>query len=922
MAVIGITLRQLAEVPKSCCVSDTDLDLLVRAQHPDPGSLLGPHVISGYAVLRCWVSGAQAIHVKSDVFLGEISDEKVDPPSQVSLQQVAAHLSDCPWLFEAAFEFEGEKLDTAALRSKWNYEMCVEYGDGHSSTLTDPYSLGPLLPESFLRGWASGTPEEPPASMFGARHMELRSERSGLWGTRFAVWAPHAKAVSVVGDWNFWDRRAHPLCRRQSFGTWELFLPVWDLRGQKFGYAILDSEGKHVVKTDPFALEFVDPSEGGHDAKVPEQDEYSRAAWNGNFSWSDGAWLEHRAKSFGSDSWSSQPLSIYEVHLASWSHTEAGEPRGYRAIAEPLAKHVKELGFTCVEFLPVSQYPSEQSWGYQCAAGLYAVDRRLGTPDDFRYLVDTLHQHSIAVFVDFVVAHFAKDEWGLVRYGGAPQFEYEGELGELPGWGTARFDYSKPEVRSYLLGAAHFWIEHFHIDGLRLDAVAAMVYRSFGREEDGDAILAGKGVINEDGVALLRELCSQVRSRHPGVLLSAEESTNFKWVTSRAAVHGTERQQVQVQDLGFHLKWNMGFSFDTLQFFGTEAAKRPHLETFGCKRLAWYLVYAFNERWILPFSHDNAAHRSLLDQMTAPGEGDSKVRFALLRLMLLYTVGMPGRPLLFMGSEVGEEAWSHNRPIDWTKVAADPSKKQLKSWVAKLLHLYRDLPALHRQDDEAAGFAWIDKDSSSRCIYAWQRSTPGEADTIVVVNASASHVQQYQVRMNPSASGPWRCLAATSLEDEPGAEQAPPTVDVLPGCDHFVVDLPPCAAQLWSAPDPAAASVPAGLARLQFQVRHAESKPGECSVHVVGNCAELGNWDPKSGLVLKSNETAFPIWHAHIDLPPTSDTVLFKFVIVQNGRGYDAAGEVSWENLPHNANREVRFTADSVVRINAEFGRL
>lgn len=905
-------IRPLQEVPEACGISDADIELLTQGRHPDPGQLLGPRLIAEHIVVRCWVSGAQAVAIASDVFLPlENTDAKEDPPSEVALQLVTRCPAECPWLFEKAFKLEGTFSKEA-----WHYEIRVRYGADASSSLQDPYSLGALLPESFLRTWSSGNPDQPPASMFGAHHMELRDIRPGLWGTRFAVWAPHARAVSVVGDFNFWDGRAHPMCRRSEYGTWELFLPVWDLRGQKYGYKILPSEGDPIIKTDAFALEFVDPSDGGHDAKIPEQDDYSRSAWNGTFPWTDSPWLQHRSHAFSPENWAAQPLSIYEVHLASWAKCGEGQQTSYRTLAEPLAKHVKELGFVAVEFLPLSQYPSEQSWGYQCAAGLYAVDTRLGTPDDFRYLVDTLHKNSIAVYIDFVAAHFAKDEWGLARYSGAAQFEYEGALGELPGWGTARFNYSKPEVKSYLIGAIDHWIRHFHVDGIRLDAVAPMIYQSFGREEDGDAILAGRGVVNEDGVKFLRDLCSRVRAHHPDVLMFAEESTNYKWVTCRPAVNATERHSVNVQDLGFHCKWNMGFTFDALAFLGTEFTKRPQLETFGWKKLAWYLAYAFNERWVLPLSHDNANVKSILDQMT-PNGADAASKLAHFRMLLMYVIGMPGRPLLFMGSEVGEESWCFSRPIDWKRIADDKSKQHLQSWVGKLMKLYRETPSLHRLDDDADGFAWIDKDSSGRCIYAWLRRAKGEADAIVVMNASSCHVPDYRVAVCQNAFRFWRCIAATCLSDEADASQQcePMTVEIAHGATNFPTDLPACAAQLWVA-GPAASgyspAVPGGAAKIKFQVNHNGTLQDGEVLRVVGGRPELGSWQPKDGAPLEVNTDSNHIRQTTVDVPLGNGPIEYKFVIVRKD------GSVCWE--PFQGNRHVNLEIGVVSLVNAKFG--
>jgi len=889
-------LQLLDDVPEACAVSYDDVQLLADATHPNPKHVLGVQVMGPFVVLRCWVSGAEAVSVinELEIFLPECSDAKEDPPEKVPLLPVYHCPPECPWLFERAFLYTG-KEDKSQLQH-WNYDISVQYSGGHTSVLTYPHSLGPLLPESFLTGWAHGMTETPPASMFGAHHMELHTHKPGLWGTRFAVWAPSAHSVSLVGDFNFWDSRAHPMFCREKFGVWEIFLPKWDLRGQKYAYHIVTPLFKEIIKADPYALEFVDAAEG-HDAKVPEYDDYSRSAWHGNYTWTDQEWLEKRFAKFGGETWSSRPLSIYEVHLASW----AADAKNYRDIAQPLVQHLKELNFTAVEFLPVTQYPCDQSWGYQCAAGLYAVDRRLGTPDDFRFLVDTLHNNDIAVFMDFVGAHFAKDEWGLVEYCGVPQYEYEGNLGEIPGWGTARYNYAKAEVQAYLLGAAHHWIDQFHIDGMRVDAVAAMIYKNFGKEEDGDAIMAGKGKINEDGISLLRRLCVEVRSRHPGVLLSAEESTNFKWVTDRPAENGTERQRGDVRDLGFHLKWNMGFTYDAVSLFGADFDQRPQLETFGWKRLAWFLNYAFNERWVLPFSHDNMRCKSLVDQMAEDEDMGDDCKYAQARVLLLYTIGMLGRPLLFMGSEIGEP-WCCANSVDWESAALDPQKMQLKRWVAKLLKLYRDLPCLHRQDDRADGFHWLDKDSGSQCVYCWKRMARHEREAIVVINASKDYVREYYVNCGEQC-GAWECIAATAMDD---GSFTPRTERVTLGKGRFCTALPPLSGQIWvpNAPRPEPVVI-------NFQVRHEETTHGD-SLRVVGDCPELGDWHPMEGAKLRTSSNAFPYWTAAVKVPRDLPFVEFKLVTVSS------EGETTWE--PIYFNRSLHLSGEKEEWICVEWG--
>jgi 1,4-alpha-glucan branching enzyme len=951
-------LRHVLPFPEECRLNAKDFELLASARHPDVGSILGPQIVGDRIVVRCWVSGAEAVSISSQALIPSLkhwtstrfmighsetegntdSKEDVDVTttegstdckedasgeqeenandaedndgdSKVPLelcQTCKDVATDAAWLFEAAFENEGSDFeDVWQLKKALSYELHIEYKGGGTASWRDPYSFGKLLPDEFLTNWASGKPCQSPAEMLGSHHLEIQQ---GLWGTRFCVWAPHAQAVSVIGDFNFWNGRAHPMCQRRPFGIWELFLPVWDLRGKKYAYQILpcgdgNEQRSPVVKADPMALEFeLMPC---HDAKVPTCDDYSRAAWSGMYNWGDEVWLQQREKTADLDTWASKPLAIYEVHLPTWSVNEKGTALSYKELAEILPEYVAELGFNAVEFLPVTQYPNEASWGYQCAAGLYAVDSRLGTPDDFRALIDALHKHSIAVIIDFVAAHFAKDEWGLTQYSGAPQYEYAGTLGELPQWGTARYDFSKPEVRSYLIGAVEHWIEQFHVDGIRVDAVAAIVYENFGREEDGDAIMAGRGVTNDAGVSFLRELCGRVRETYPGVLMMAEESTNFKWVTDRLPVEGTERDKVKLDHLGFHLKWNMGYTYDSLAFLATEYSKRSQLETFGWKKLAWYLQYAYNERWILPFSHDNVHHQSLLDQMTASSEVDIVKQHAQLRALLLYTIGMPGRPLLFMGIEVGESAWSHEKVIDWAAAKADPVRQQLKSWVAKVLHVYRDIPALHCEDDNKSSFTWLDIDTSNRCILAWQRSAAkGSSDVIVVVNFSPTDVIDYQVAVDPDLIGKWRCIAnsSSSASDGEEAKICAVTKDEAKAA-KLTTDIPGFSAQLWLAPK-------IRDVKVTFEVHKPDTDFGQ-QVCVVGDCPEFGEWVSEAGVLLETSAETFPIWKGEVALKTSLSDLEFKFII----RG--PAGQVHWE--PVDWNRSVSIEEDC-VHVSAQFG--
>jgi 1,4-alpha-glucan branching enzyme len=489
-------------------------------------------------------------------------------------------------------------------------------------------------------------------------------------GTAFAVWAPNARAVRVVGDFNGWDGRLHPMRLLGASGVWELFVPGV-AAGVKYKYELINAQGALTLKADPVAFATLAPP--GTDSVV----------FTSGYTWGDAAWMADQERRDRP----AEPMSIYEVHLGSWRHGLS-----YRELASQLPDYVAELGFTHVEFMPVAEHPYAPSWGYQVSA-YYAPTARFGTPDDLRYLIDKLHQRGIGVLVDWVPAHFPKDAFALARFDGTALYEHEDpRRGEHPDWGSLVFNFGRNEVRNFLVANALYWLEEFHVDGLRVDAVASMLYLDYSRNE-------GEWVPNEyggnedlDAVRFLKDFNTVAYREHPGAMTVAEESTAWPSVS----------RPVYLGGLGFGFKWNMGWMHDSLQYI----TKDPIYRRFHHHQLTFSLIYAFSENFILPISHDEVVHGkgSLLGKMP----GDTWRRFANLRAYLGYMWAHPGKQLLFMGCELGQEAeWSHERSIDWESLA-DPSHKGVQSLVADLNRVYREQAALWQQDSKPEGFSWID----------------------------------------------------------------------------------------------------------------------------------------------------------------------------------------------------------------------
>ncbi|MGH8935431.1 MAG: 1,4-alpha-glucan branching protein GlgB, partial [Acidimicrobiia bacterium] len=542
-------------------------------------------------------------------------------------------------------------------------------------------------------------------------------------GTYFAVWAPNARSVSLVGDFNGWDRE-RDLLRPTDSGIWEGFVPGVG-QGQVYKYALVSHHGGHLVeKADPF----------GFLHEVPPKT--ASVVWDLEYDWDDSQWMQGRGRRNSLDA----PISIYEVHLGSWRRVpeDGKRPLSYRELAPLLAQHVSRLGFTHVEFLPVMEHPFFGSWGYQ-TTGYFAPTSRFGTPQDFMYLVDRLHQEGIGVILDWVPSHFPADQHGLAYFDGTHLFEHaDPRQGHHPDWGSAIFNYGRHEISSFLISSALFWLDRYHIDGLRVDAVASMLYLDYSRR--GSEWIPNRygGNENLEAIEFLRRLNAEVYRAHPEVQTYAEESTAWPMVSRPTYVGG----------LGFGLKWDMGWMHDTLQYM----AKDPVHRTYHHGEITFRMLYAFNENFVLPLSHDEVVHGkgSLLAKMP----GDEWQRFANLRLLYAYMYAQPAKKLLFMGGEFGQrEEWRHDESLDWHLAERGPHAG-LERLVADLNRLYRQEPALHELDLDPAGFEWVDANDAAASVLSFLRQ-PRSATGPVLAVCNFTPVVRHDYRVGVPHPGRW-----------------------------------------------------------------------------------------------------------------------------------------------------------------------
>jgi 1,4-alpha-glucan branching enzyme len=664
---------------KTTATLDPGLRALAEARHWDPFALLGHQQEGPDTIYRALIPGA------TEAFLtGNRPMERLQGTDIFELRTSPAELPAHPK---------------------------VAWADAHGARheVVDPYTFGPQLSDFDLHLFSEGRHWHA-YRFLGAR----RHEVDGVPGVLFAVWAPNAGRVSVVGDFNGWDGRRHPMRSRGGYGVWELFIPGLQ-PGDLYKFEIRNGDsGEIFVKSDPYGFKF---EQRPKTATVVARDS--------QHVWGDQEWLEARARW----DWLHSPMSVYEIHPGSWRRKDDGEFLNYRELAEALVPYVAEMGYTHVELMPVTEHPLDASWGYQ-TTGFYAPTTRFGDPDDFRFFVDHCHRHGIGVLLDWVPGHFPKDPHGLARFDGTALYEHEDpRRGEHRDWGTLIFNYGRPEVRNFLLSSALYWLEELHIDGLRVDAVASMLYLDYSRE-DGDWLpnIYG-GNENLEAIDFLREFNRVVHERNPGALVVAEESTSWPQVTRPTYLGG----------LGFSMKWNMGWMHDTLTYMSLDPIYRHYQHD----HLTFGLLYAFTENFVLPFSHDEVVHGK--GAMIGKMPGDEWQRFANLRLLYTYMYAYPGKKLQFMGNELAQYSeWSHDHPLEWGLLDY-PLHGGVQSLVGDLNRLYQDTPALHRLDFEASGFDWIDCHDADQSTLSFLRFDDQGHFVVVALNFTPVPREGYRI---------------------------------------------------------------------------------------------------------------------------------------------------------------------------------
>lgn len=605
-----------------------------------------------------------------------------------------------------------------------SYRVETTYDDGEGFTEDDPYRHLPTLGDIDLHLIREGRHEQL-WTVLGARVRHF----PGADGVSYAVWAPNARAVRVVGDFNGWDGRGHAMRSLGSSGVWELFVPGLG-PGTTYKYEILTPDGHWILKADPMAMR----------AEVPPAT--ASVVTESAYDWSDGAWMTARAARTPLD----QPMSTYELHLGSWR-----PGLGYREVADPLIDYVTSLGFTHVEFLPLAEHPFGGSWGYQ-VSGYYAPTSRFGSPDDLRYLIDRLHQAGVGVIMDWVPGHFPKDAFALARFDGRPLYEHpDPRRGEHKDWGTLIFDYGRNEVRNFLVANALYWFEEFHVDGLRVDAVASMLYLDYSREAGEWEPNIHGGRENLEAIRFLQEVNATSYKRYPGIAMIAEESTSYPGVTAPTD-HG---------GLGFGFKWNMGWMNDSLVYISRDPMYRAHHEG----ELSFSFVYAFSENFVLPISHDEVVHGkgTLFTRMP----GDHWQKLANMRVFLAYMWGHPGKQLLFMGQEFGQMSeWSESRSLDWWMLD-QPPHQQLQGFVGALNRAYRDNAPLWSRDSDADAFVRLGGPSWNPNVVAFARRDHHGNVVAVVANFSGVPIHGYRLAL--PERGQWREILNSDAQEYGGS---------------------------------------------------------------------------------------------------------------------------------------------------------
>lgn len=678
-------------------LTQDELDNLVALNTRDPHQLLGLHALADGS--------------------GLVARALVPDAARVELRPV--HETDKPTIklkrLPKTDVFEGT---TTEANRVYAYELVITDRFGKTRRTRDAYSFLPTLGEGDLYLFGKGD-ERRIYEKLGA---QLRTI-DGVAGASFAVWAPNAQRISVVGDFNLWDGRFHLMRSLGVSGVWEIFIPGVK-EGALYKFEVRNRHGDICLKTDPYGFFFETPPKN------------AAIVWNNTkFEWDDQAWMAQRRQSHALQA----PLSVYEVHLGSWKKTAPGESPGYREIAEPLVQYVKQMGFTHVELLPVAEHAYYPSWGYQ-VTGFYAPTSRYGPPEDFQFLINALHAAGIGVIIDWVPAHFPRDDWALSSFDGTALYEHEDpRKGAHQDWGTLIFNFGRHEVCNFLLANALFWCERFHVDGLRVDAVASMLYLDYSRKHGEWIPNQYGGRENLEAIDFLRKFNHITHTEFPGVMTIAEESTAWPQVTRPPYLGG----------LGFSFKWNMGWMHDTLNYFQLNPVHRKYHQN----DLTFAMLYHYHENFILPLSHDEVVHgkKSLLGRM----QGDDWQRFANLRTLLGYQWLFPGKKLLFMGGEFGQSGeWDANSQLDWSLLEAGPYHYGLQQFIQDLNKLYLAEPALWQWDFDPQGFSWIDCSDTEKSVLSFLRQDPQHQQVIAVI-LNLTPVPRENYRVGLPRSGKW-----------------------------------------------------------------------------------------------------------------------------------------------------------------------
>lgn len=673
-----LTSNKKPTKPESNQLND-DLIRIAEAKHNDPFSVLGRHKKDTLTTITVYAPYAESINLGTN------------GPA-----------------FHRVPDSDFFQYQTSQNNIPEHYQLSQVDKDGNKHLGHDPYNFGSILPEFDQHLFSSGNHWH----IYKLLGSHLRTV-DGIKGVHFAVWAPNASRVSVVGDFNRWDGRCSPMRCLTSSGIWEVFIPELKA-GSAYKFEILNAQTSEIlVKTDPYGQQF---EHRPQTASIVTNESH--------YSWLDSNWMTHRKE----HEWMHEAMSIYEVHIGSWRRDAQGNFLNYRDLAVELVDYVKEMGFTHIELLPITEHPLDDSWGYQ-TTGYFAPTSRHGSPDDFRFFVDVCHQNNIGVILDWVPAHFPKDAFALARFDGTALYEHEDpRKGEHRDWGTLIYNYSRNEVKNFLLASANFWLEEYHLDGLRVDAVASMLYLDYSREADDWIPNMYGGNENLEAIDFMRHMNAITHEQHPGTVVIAEESTSWPQVTRPTWTGG----------LGFSMKWNMGWMHDLLSYMQQDPVHRMHHHD----NLTFGMLYAFSENFVLPFSHDEVVHGkgSMLNKMP----GDEWQRFANLRLLYTFMFTYPGKKLLFMGCEFGQGTeWNFNQGLDWYTLDY-PQHSGMKTLVKDLNKMYTSHPSLYQHDFQHEGFEWIDCHDVSHSIVSYRRKTATE-DLIVILNFTPVVRENYRI---------------------------------------------------------------------------------------------------------------------------------------------------------------------------------